>query len=262
MDDKNNKKTPAQIEKSKTKKQRAEDVAYTMNHAIVCTATDIVSPYLGNLIQKKFGNKSQLAKWYAAEFIGDFGAIPVTVGIQRFFPSTMAYISKTIEPVFRKSFRRGAERATKEWAKEHGVSEGSAEYNERFNKTYKYELSHIPQALVWAASSTALNVATQLVIDKSKTPISHILAGKIGGATFAAGLTLGGRILFPHKAEKFDRFISRNLVLPADEIEEKIEKLAVHREKTDLETDHNKKDDSWKERIRMSNTDRATEIRI
>lgn len=253
-----NQQTPAEIEKSKTKKQRAEDVAYTLNHAIVCTATDVVSPYFGNWITQQLGNKSQLGKWYIAEAAGDFGAIPITVGIQRFFPGAMAHISETVEPIFKKSFQRGAKRATKEWAHNHDISEGSPEYKEHLDKIYKYEVSHIPQALVWGLTSTALNVATQLAMDKKQTPVHHILAGKVGSAVFAAGITLGIRTIIPHKAEKFDRFISKNLVLPAGEVEEKLEKLAGHHE----EDEHGKKDDSWKERIKISGADKAPEIRI
>lgn len=264
MDNENNSKTPAEIEKSKTKKQRAEDVAYTMNHALVCTGIDVIAgtPYIGNKIQQKFGNKSQLHKWYAAELIGDFGAIPVTVGMQRLFPGLMTQISETVEPIFKKSFQKGARRAAKEWAERHGVSEDSAEYKERFDKIYKYEVSHVPQALTWAVSSTVLNVVMQLAIDKEKTPIRHILAGKIGGAVFAAAITLGARTIFPHKAEKLDRFISKKFILPAEEVEEKLEKMLGHHDEDNHKNGRDKKDDSWKERIKIGSTATTSEIRI
>lgn len=261
MADGNNNKTPAATEKAKTKKQRSEDVAYTLNHAVVCTAADLItaSPYWGHSIQKRLSNsnKSQVGKWYFAEVAGDFGGIPLTVAAQRYFPGTMAHIADTVEPIFKKSLRKGAERATKDWAQKRGVSEDSEEYKEHINKVYKYEMTHVPQALVWAVSSTALNVGIQLAIDKNQTPFRHILLGKIGGAVFAASITLGGRTLFPHKAEKLDRFISKHLVLPASEAEEKLEKMAGrHRD------EHDKKDDSWKERIKISNTSTASEMRI
>jgi hypothetical protein len=262
MDDKNNNKTPAEIERAKTKKERAQDVAYTLNNAIVCTTADLAVPAIGNWIQQLFGNKSQLGKWYIAEFVGDYGAIPPTIWMQRHFPGTMAHISETVEPVFKKSFRKGAERATKEWAKNHGVSEGSDEYKAHIDKVYKYEVSHIPQALVWAGSATTLNVALQLAMDKGKTPVHHILSGKIGGSVFAAGATLAGRTFFPDKAEKIDRYISKHFVLPAGEVEEKLEKIVGHHDEDEHKNSHLKKDDSWKERIKISNSEKSPEIRI
>lgn len=262
MDDKNNNKTPAEIERAKTKKERAEDVAYTLNNAVVCTIADSVAPFIGNSITQKLGNKSQLGKWYVAELLGDYAAIPPTIWMQRHFPGAMAYISETVEPVFKKSLRKGAERANKEWAQRHGVSEDSEEYKAHFDKVYKYEVSHIPQALIWAASATTLNVGMQLAMDKGQTPIHHILAGKIGGSSLAAGATLAGRTFFPDKAEKIDRYISKHFVLPAGEVEEKLEKIVGHHDEDEHKNSHLKKDDSWKERIKISNSEKSPEIRI
>lgn len=35
----------------------AEDIAYTVNHALACTATDILNPYIGNLTQRYLGRR-------------------------------------------------------------------------------------------------------------------------------------------------------------------------------------------------------------
>lgn len=35
----------------------AEDVAYTVNHALACTATDILNPYIGNITQRYLGKR-------------------------------------------------------------------------------------------------------------------------------------------------------------------------------------------------------------
>jgi hypothetical protein len=256
----NNNLSPREKEAAKTKKERGEDIAYTLNNALVCTATDMVmgSPYLGHYIQKRLGNESQASKWYLAEVAGDFGAIPLTVGMQRYFPGTMEHISHSVEPLFKNFIRKGAQRATKEWAQKHGVSEDSEAYRKHFNKMYKYEVSHVPQALVWATTSTALNVGIQLAIDKGQTPFHHILAGKIGGAVFAAGITLGMRTLFPQKAEKLDHFISEKLVMPAHDREEKLEKLAGRHK--DLK--YGKKSDNWSLRVRAGEAGKAQDIRI
>lgn len=44
-------------EKPKKPTPLAEDVAYTVNHALACTATDILNPYIGNLTQRYLGKR-------------------------------------------------------------------------------------------------------------------------------------------------------------------------------------------------------------
>ena len=119
--------TPEEIERNKTPKQKAEDVSYTFNHSIICTFTDFIDPYIGNVIQKKLGNKSQLPNSYISEFIGDFGAVPLTIAAQRLFPSMMYSLQQIAEPAFKGIFLNGAERNAKDWAKERGYSTDSEE---------------------------------------------------------------------------------------------------------------------------------------
>ncbi len=205
--------SPLAKERAKTKKQRAEDIAYTLNHTAVCTATDFIDPYVGNAVQKHLGNKSQLANCWTAEIIGDFGSVPVTIGIQRIFPGFMSRVSELAEPIFHKAFLKGAKHDTAAWAQRHGYSIGSEEYNSRVERIYNYEVQHISQALVWTASSVVLNIASQRLMG-NKAPIIHIAAGKIGGAALTAGITVGGRAIFPRKAEQLDKFTSEKILLP------------------------------------------------
>ncbi len=221
MADTEKQQSATQKEKAKSKKERAADIAYTTNHALVCTATDFIDPYVGNFIQKKLGNKSQLGNIWAAEVIGDFGAIPLTVGMQRLFPEMMNNLSKFAEPVLGKGFRNGAKRDAKEWALQHGYAVDSEEYKERVERIYSYEINHLPQALMWTASSLVLNVAAQRTMG-NRAPLVHITAGKVGGAVLTAGLVIGGRTIFPRKAEKIDKFTSEKFFLP---LEDKIEDM-------------------------------------
>jgi len=261
MSDDNKNLSAAAKEKAKTRKQRAEDVAYTLNHTIVCTATDFIDPYVGNAVQKHLGNKSQLANCWAAEIVGDFGSIPVTIGMQRAFPGIMSGISNLAEPLFHKAFLNGAKRDTAAWAAKHGYSTDSDEYKKRVEKIYKYEVEHISQALMWTGSSVVLNVASQRLMG-NKAPISHITLGKIGGAALTGGLTVGGRIIFPRKAENWDKFTSEKFLIP---LKNKIDN-ALDLDDDDNHNHHNKTskysriahDGNWKKRIKSNKDDKPS----
>jgi len=229
--------SPEIKEALKTEKEKAADVAYTLNHTIICTATDFIDPFVGNFVQKHLGNASQLENCWKAEVIGDFGAIPLTVGMQRLFPSVMEGAKKILEPVFSETFRKSAEKEGKIWAVRHGYSIDSQKYKDRVDRIYNYELNHLPQALMWTVSSIALNISSQKWLGNI-APISHIFAGKIGGAALTSAIAIGGRSLFPYKAEKWDKFVSEKLLLP---VEEKTEEILG------LEEKHKK---GWKNRMK------------
>lgn len=256
--------SPSEKEAAKTKKERGEDIAYTLNHSLVCTATDFIDPFIGNFVQKKLGNKSQLANCWSAEIIGDFGSVPVTIAMQRFFPGVMSGLSNLAEPLFHNAFMKGAKRDTAVWAAKHGYSDDSNEYKHRIEKIYNYEVEHISQALMWTGSSIVLNVMAQRAL-KNPSPISHIAAGKIGGALLTGGITVGGRMLFPRKAEALDKYTSEKILMP---IKNKIDN------KLDLDDDdkhHHTKtskysriahDTNWKKRIEIDKGDKSPSTSI
>lgn len=209
--------SPAQREREKTREQRARDVAYTINHSIVCTLTDFIDPYIGNRIQKHLGNDSQLKDSVIAEIAGDIGAVPVTIAVQRLFPGLMDGLSRMAEPVVGGLFHASAVREAKEWSRAHHNHEESEECSQRAEKIYRYEIRHLPQAMVWTVSSVGINVTAQCLLG-NRAPLMHILAGKVGGAALTAVLTTGGRGLFPHQAERWDRWISTHVLVPTAEI--------------------------------------------
>lgn len=55
--------TPAQLERAKTREQRAEDIVYTVNHAISCGITDIfIQPWASSLLRTHL-DKGTLPAW-------------------------------------------------------------------------------------------------------------------------------------------------------------------------------------------------------
>ncbi|MEZ5691864.1 MAG: hypothetical protein R3D71_09415 [Rickettsiales bacterium] len=207
-------KTAKQIEIEKTAKQKAEDVAYTINHALVCTATDWLDIGLTSSTLKRLRENPSDRNIAIGEFAGDFGAVPITIAMQRILPSVMQKIRKLAEPIVGDIFYFGAEQGAKHWAEEHGVNLKSKEYKNRVDSIYNYEMEHLPQAVVWSASAAGLNVAIMKHLDKT-IPMWKLLTAKAGGSVGTAALVMGGRSLFPRQAYKVDKFTSEHVFIPA-----------------------------------------------
>lgn len=230
---------------------RAEDIAYTINHTIACTATDFIDPFIGTATQKMLGKRLNLHGehahdhkqgglnyTFAGELVGDFGSVPVTIALQRHAPKLMSGLGKGLEKVAAPVFRRTAESTALREAKAFGGEVDAEAVKARADALYTHEIKHLPLAAVWTASSIAMNVATQKLLG-NQAPTSHILAGKGAGIAFSSGLTVGLRALIPAKAQAWDKFSSEKLYLPATKkigklfgVEEKsVENMAREQEK-------------------------------
>ncbi len=208
-------------------KQRTEDVAYTINHAVACTATDVVDPFIGNATQKYLGKRisigcghdhsSHLKEWVVGETAGDLGAVLATVGILRFAPGIMTGIEHVTTPLLGPLFHAGAVRATNAWAAEQHIDKASPEYKAHLEATYQYELRHLPQALSWTASSIAINLATQRMVGNT-APLWHMATGKAIGAGISAGLLVAGRAVVPDAAHRWDQFTNDKLFAPTTSV--------------------------------------------
>ncbi len=253
-------------ERQKDEMQRAEDIAYTINHSLYCTLTDFINPpinaatdgYLRWLIPgcghdhskdgahphhehgeachhshepqgmtrwEKFKNASKTAfskerffEYAKGEFIGDFGAVPVTIAAQRFFPSFMHGLRKISEPLMRPLFTFGVERSSKKWAKENGFATDSPEYEAHKREVYEHEMNHFPQAIVWTGASLGGNIAYQMHADKSPMSFQSKLALKsssvLSGVLVTAGMVVAARAFVPDTMRRIDRWTSRKIILP------------------------------------------------
>jgi hypothetical protein len=325
MNDKNvtpkpTKESAKDYEAHKTSEQRAEDVAYTINHALACTLTDFIDPYVGNWTQEYLGKrisigcghdhsdghvhgpdcdhkhvislpqigggnhddhghvhgpgcnhhkpgnftctsvghdhdhdghqhhgtdplppvdththdhahdhashdhahcpvapKSHLKQWIIGEFVGDFGAVPVTIAFQRYAPDFMEKLRNVVEPVLGGAFRMGARFSARSWASENNMAPDSKAVKDKENAIYEHEVRHLPQAVVWTASSIALNLATQRYLGNT-APLAHLAAAKATGATISAALVVTGRAFAPQSARKWDQYTSKNIFLPLTKV--------------------------------------------
>ena len=301
--------SPQEFERKKTEEQRAEDIAYTINHSLYCTLTDFLNPpinaatdgYLRWLIpgcghdHSKDGghhhehgetcshhhhhdeisgtrwekvkrasanafSKERFIEYAKGEFIGDFGAVPLTIGVQRYFPNFMNGVRKLTEPVMRPFFNYGIEQSSKRWAKEHNVNISSPEYTAHKQAVYDHEMNHFPQAVVWTGFSLGLNTAYQMYADKSPIPFAEKLALKSGsvlsGVLVTAGVVVAARAMAPHKVREFDQWTSSNVILPATKVVGKafgVDEQTVDR-MAEKEKHFSEKGSNWKERVSSNST--------
>lgn len=232
--------SPAEYERQKTTEARVEDIAYTINHSLVCSVVDVVGTPIANWTEKKMGVRLGLPghdhshkvwswSWFFGEVIGDYVAVPVTVAFQRFAPGFMNGLRGLMEPVLGPLFRMGARRSAHNWAAKHGFATDSPEAKERERQIYEHEVRHLPQALIWTVSSTGLNIATQYAIERTHwfghahthMPLGQWLwgkgAGKLVSSAVTAGVVVGFRGITPSTAERWDRWTSKNVFLPLTE---------------------------------------------
>lgn len=281
--------TPAEYERHKDAEARVEDIAYTINHALVCSTVDVLGTPLANWTDKHIGFRFKLPghdhgpgghdhhghgsntwSWLVGEVIGDYLAVPATVAVQRWAPGFMDNLRYLMEPVAGPLFRSGARRAAQSWGAKHGYGQDSPEVQQRAKDIYVHEIRHLPQALMWTASSSALNIGMQYAIEKNRWFGTHMhgtfwqwLPGKLGGKLAASGVTAGvvvlGRGIAPQSAERWDHWTSKNIFLP---LTERIGHLfGVTKE--DVERMHAKKEaiekgQSWTKRVEQPDLQEPT----
>lgn len=225
--------TATQREVEKSPRRKREDVAYTINHTIVCGTKDMLEPFFTNWIQKTFGSRlpdkdpslhSNLRSWFIGEAAGDVGAVPVTIAFQRLAPEFMASVGGKLEGAFGSHFRKGARHAAREWALERGISPDDPRLKEREERYYRYEMDHLPQAAIWTVSSIGMNVGTQKILPVltkgelgNEAKIGELLLFKSIGAAVAAGALFAARSTSPRLAHKWDRWMAEHVFTPAEE---------------------------------------------
>jgi hypothetical protein len=196
------------------------------------------------IASKQAFSKERFIQYAKGEFIGDFGAVPLTIGVQRLFPNFMNGLRKLCEPVIGPLFKWGVNSDNKNWAEKHSVAKDSPEYKEHAAKVYEYEMSHFPQAVVWTGFSLALNTGYQMWADKSPIPLGRkfLLKGTsvLSGILVTAGVVVAARAWAPNKMHAFDTWTGEKAILPAtkavgklfgvdeDDVERMVEKNKEH----------------------------------
>ncbi len=206
------------------------------------------------LASKQAFSKERFVQYAKGEFIGDFGAVPLTIGVQRMFPNFMNGVRKLCEPIMRPLFKWGVERDNKDWAKKHNVAADSQEYKDHASKVYEYEMSHFPQAVVWTGFSLGLNTGYQMWADKSPIPFSQKFLLKstsvLSGILVTAGVVVAARALAPNKMHSFDTWTGEKAILPATKAVGKL--FGVKEEDVERMAEKDKEQDAaptWKTRM-------------
>lgn len=248
--------SPKEYERQKTAEGRVEDYAYTINHSLVCSVVDVFGTPVSTWAEKTFLGRTKAPEpkghfwsWFFGEVLGDYLAVPVTVGFQRFAPSFMNGLRSVMEPILGPLFRFGARNAAKRWAEKNGIAADDPKVQERAQQIYAHEVRHLPQAFMWTLSSTAINLGVQYGIERTgafgpkvggslRTWLWGKGVGKLASSALTAGAVVGVRGITPQTAEQWDHWTSRNVFLP---VTEKIGHLIGVR-KEDVERMHKKQE--------------------
>lgn len=225
----------------------AVDFAYTLNHAIVCTATDPITDIpigvavqkildknaggtekmslkdfniknIGGGLKETFTDKTALIQWAAGELGGDFGAVPAVVALRHLAPGVVNGIRSALSPIATPIFKRSSDRAAKKEFAAQGMDVNSPECQARAKEIFDMEMEHLPNAALWTVLSPAINITVQKgLLPKSlrnDSPTSHLVAGKAIGSTVTSSLTVGLRNLNPKAAQKWDDTVTEKVAMP------------------------------------------------
>mgnify|MGYP000170839661 CR=1 FL=1 len=222
-------------EAAKTSLEKGQDFAYTLNHMFACFSFDFaIIPLFGSMTQKligksltpdmledKYADPSHKEEghglaWLAGELVGDIGAVPVTLAMQRYFPGFMQGIQTATQPLLGPIFRHGADKRARKWALEQGIALDDPRVKAKADEVFQYEVDHLPQAFTWTASSIAINIASQRwMFGNNHVPL-WVLGVSKGVATAASAVALlGARSLFPDVVHKSDTWASKHIIQPS-----------------------------------------------
>ena len=258
-------------EQQKTAEDRAEDLAYNINHAIASTVTDVIEPEVNKFIQndlinyspawtKPYLTKMKLhdnhghvpitrGKALLAELVGDFGSVPVAVAAQRYAPEAMQVVEDALEPIVGKAFKNSAIKATNRWAEQYGIAYNSKAYKQHVEEIYDHEISHLPQAVLWTFSSIAINVLTQRAVGVTK-PWRSMIAGKAGSVMLVSGAILSARMFSPKFTRTLDKWTTKNIVAPSTRHVGKVMGISEEAIENVLEEQNDVKPANWEQRTK------------
>lgn len=175
--------SPVKAAKQSEKEKLAEDIAYTVNHAVSCTALDLFggspigsklsSEYVVPGLQKalrhlpylnRYSNNHihlwcshPIGKWTIAEVAGDIGSVIPTIAIQRVAPGLFGGMQSILEPALGWAFKGGARRGAERWAREHQLQYDDQRVQDYQAALYRHEVEHLPHAFVWGAISLPIS---------------------------------------------------------------------------------------------------------
>lgn len=254
-----------QAEKTKTEHDRAGDIAYTINHAISCGTTDVVlQPVIAAAFGinvgcndpshrhpgQKFSLRSFLHEaghYLKGEIIGDLVAVPLTIGVQRLFPNFMHGVRRVVEPLVGWAFRLGASHSARRWGQAQGLAADAPEVQAQADAMYEHEVQHLPQAVVWNMFAYPIGAFGQKAMGHG-SEYKQIFKSKLVGAAVSNGILIGGRMLAPGAAQKWDRFAGDNFIAP---VSKTVGKAFGVDEKTMQQT---RAHASWEDRIATPET--------
>ncbi len=172
----------------------------------------------GATVARKFWLTSK--KWIFAEAVGDLGAVPFTLYLQRHAPNFMHSLRAPLESAVGWAYKSSSEKSARNWGAKNGLAPDSQEVKDRQHELYEYEMSHMPQMAVWTVSSIALNFGAMHAFHKldprkyERTSLGEFAKVKGLGALFTMAMVMGLRGATPGGAHWWDQHVGKNIIIP------------------------------------------------
>lgn len=194
---------------------------------------------------------NRITSFFLSEVAGDFGAVPVVVGLQHFAPDFMSALGEAVRPIAEPIFKRAAERRVKAEFALAGMGTDTPEFEERVRKIYEHELKQLPQAIMWTVASPTINIFLQkTLLGNKEDSVTSLLVGKALGAAITSALTVSLRAIAPDKAQKWDDWSSEKTGKPVARLIAKIFGVDEHELEEGMKQKHAQEHGkSWSKKI-------------
>jgi hypothetical protein len=149
--------------------------------------------------------------------IADWSSVFITYAMQRHAPEVMQKIGQAATYVAGDIFHYSATKHAEKWGKEHGYDKDSPEVAQHAQDLYRYEMVHLPQAIVWTASSIGVGLLALKAMGDTD-PWQVNVGAKLAGAASTSLSVVALRALAPELANRWDEWGSTHIAVPLTDV--------------------------------------------
>ncbi len=191
-------------------KRVGREISFGIQQTLACWATDFIDPVVGSWYQKKFGNpdhKVTVGHTVGGEVAGDSAALFIYLAVKRFLTAPIDALTVGVKKTLNPFYTRLGHKSLKHWAEANQLEKNDPRYQHKLDMYKEFQAENLVDSSIIAASSTAVNVATQRVLG-NKQRLDIILAGKLIGAFATMATMLGVRAAAPTAMLTLDEELS------------------------------------------------------
>ncbi|GEM_PF-3044407 len=187
-------------------KSLGHDIAFGLQHSLICLATDFLDPFISKWFQSKHGDHHHAVTHkhtIGGELAGDGGGFLAYLFIKRIFSAPVANLTAATQKMLDPLYMQWGKKSLKPWMKAENIAVDSPEYQEKLENYKNFQASNLVDSSIIAAASTITNVAAQRALGNKQT-YAVILTSKLIGTALTLGSMLGMRAALPTSTQTID----------------------------------------------------------